>query len=712
MPGYPPGFGRPMDRRTTAEYGFSHPDTQHQPPQAPGLAHYASVQQFPHMNPYEAVIPHQQSTQQIKEAKMTQKFGRMNLGAPTHAFENAPSAPLQTAPSPSQSLGSTAVNEEDNEPLGLHSEIYCDHCDEEIAGVRWKCTQCPDWNLCSDCFPGRLETHPPHQFQAIQPPVNQHDGDEEASDNDDADDDVNEPGVGNCSSCNRVVTSPPEFFYQCTICPDQQITCRSCQTNQTNCLRHDQPVQKKRFIFYGSQLRSIPWVELGVTVEDSMLVQALKRRDMTALDIYVRDAHLVNAIDGDGRAPLHIAVSLHFDVGVKFLLMYGANAGVRDRYFYTPLGLAILYKADNMAISLLDSGANPNSIESDGDTPLHLACITGSEHMVRSLLEGGDVPVDKRNTYGQTPLYRCCEAGNWDLAQVLLDAGADANMTDDEGATQIGELAAYNEAEAVEFLLGRGAQLEAQDSLGRTILYRAVAAGNLELCGMLLKRGANARGKSKDDEDTILGLAAAVGEADIVNVLLQWGANTEDKDGRWRTPLFIAASAGEVDVCRCLLAHGADPNPGSALLEDWPGSRGGQVDLESTALHAASVNGHAAVAHLLATAGAELEAQDQYGRTPLFLAAEYGQLESCKALVAAGANGDASALSHSIVSIAAKWGHLEVIRGLLQSRVSSAVPPPSVKGGKWKNFEFAEGVPSGQRAAVMDLLRAHKHDRD
>ena len=33
----------------------------------------------------------------------------------------------------------------------VHFNIYCDHCDHGISGIRYKCIQCEDYDLCSEC---------------------------------------------------------------------------------------------------------------------------------------------------------------------------------------------------------------------------------------------------------------------------------------------------------------------------------------------------------------------------------------------------------------------------------------------------------------------------------------------------------------------------------------------------------------------------------
>lgn len=42
----------------------------------------------------------------------------------------------------------------DNAPVGVrHPNISCNSCGKHgIAGIRWKCTSCPNYDLCSNCY--------------------------------------------------------------------------------------------------------------------------------------------------------------------------------------------------------------------------------------------------------------------------------------------------------------------------------------------------------------------------------------------------------------------------------------------------------------------------------------------------------------------------------------------------------------------------------
>lgn len=147
---------------------------------------------------------------------------------------------------------------------------------------------------------------------------------------------------------------------------------------------------------------------------------------------------------------------------------------------------------------------------------------------------------------------------------------------------------------------------------------------------------------------TLLMSAAHQNRGDIVRLLLKHGANPNVIDNRTtkRTALHVAVSAGALDSVRALLEQGADVNAtdryGSTPLcqAAYGHIFGGDLNSESEIIrlllaHGAKVNHHskegstplffAAMAHsptamtALLDAGAEVDARNQYGNTPLHM---------------------------------------------------------------------------------------------
>lgn len=56
-----------------------------------------------------------------------------------------------------------------NDPKTKHVGIVCDGCDKSVCGFRYKCVQCSDYDLCSDCEAKGL--HPEHCMIRISMPL-------------------------------------------------------------------------------------------------------------------------------------------------------------------------------------------------------------------------------------------------------------------------------------------------------------------------------------------------------------------------------------------------------------------------------------------------------------------------------------------------------------------------------------------------------------
>ncbi|XP_040309681.1 ankyrin repeat and SOCS box protein 3 isoform X5 [Herpailurus yagouaroundi] len=121
----------------------------------------------------------------------------------------------------------------------------------------------------------------------------------------------------------------------------------------------------------------------------------------------------------------------------------------------------------------------------------------------------------------------------------------------------------------------------------------------------------------------------------------------------WHLPW--AVENGHIDVLRLLLRYGANVN-GSHSMCGW------------NALHQATFQENGEIIKLLLKKGADKECQDDFGITPLFVAAQYGKLESLSILISSGANVNCQALDEATpLFIAAQEGHTECVELLLSS---------------------------------------------
>jgi CDK inhibitor PHO81 len=236
------------------------------------------------------------------------------------------------------------------------------------------------------------------------------------------------------------------------------------------------------------------------------------------------------------------------------------------------------------------------------------------------------------NINGRNPLHESCIAGRLELVEVCLDRSVPVASTDAYGRTPLHYAAMYGHTGIAGRLLQQGADATTVDMDGHTPVIQAIISGN-EFCVKILveKAGTNILEPTAISNDLIpLSLACQHGRYAVAKLLLENGAKIlPNSEGLY--PQHLAARAGHAEICQ--------------LLVDMCGPDGGGKDRHDkynmwTPLHHACIGGsrrHLACMRVLVQAGCDVNAEDEYGKTPGFYAAWYGQIACLAYLKESGA---------------------------------------------------------------------------
>lgn len=350
-----------------------------------------------------------------------------------------------------------------------------------------------------------------------------------------------------------------------------------------------------------------------------------------------------NLAGADGQTALMLIARTSNVEAAKLLLGKGANPNAKEsQKEQTALMWAAANSQAPMMEALLDAGARPDEITTidmmtplvsaepraqprspGGMTAMLFAAREGCVACVKALAEHG-ASLDKPDPEGVTPLISALFNARFDTAKYLIEKGADVNRHDWWGRTPLYLAIDYNTLphggrsdqpsldetlplEVAKMLLDRGANVNAQLKMfppyratgndrgldgmltvGSTPLLRAAKAQDAPAIELLLKHGA------RMDLSTSQGMVPILAVAGI-------GSGERDSRGYYRATDIQEKAIASMEI---MIAHGADVT-----------AKAGRTD--QTPLHGAAQWGWTKVIEYLVAKGADINAADSRGMTPL-----------------------------------------------------------------------------------------------
>ncbi|HEX5942846.1 MAG TPA: ankyrin repeat domain-containing protein, partial [Anaerolineales bacterium] len=304
-------------------------------------------------------------------------------------------------------------------------------------------------------------------------------------------------------------------------------------------------------------------------------------------------------------------------------------------------------------LSLLDTGANVNATDERGRTAVMAATHTNQVETVRTLINAG-ADINIRDNRLNNPFLYASAEGLFEIVKLTIDARADPRLTNRFGGTALIPAAERGHIEIVQELLTRtDVDVNHINNLGWTALLEAIILSDggerhQQIVQLLVDHGANITIPDKDGI-TPLEHARARGFGEIEQILLA----TEQTRGQ---QLIRAAEQGDIGSVEQLLGLGANVE-----VQDENGR---------TALIAAAYENNLPIANLLIQAGADVNKQDNTQQSAYLIATSEGFLELLKVTLQAGADVYSKDSYNGTGLIrAADRGHVEIIQELLKTDI-------------------------------------------
>jgi ankyrin repeat protein len=497
-------------------------------------------------------------------------------------------------------------------------------------------------------------------------------------------------------------------------------------------------------------LRAIGAARLRATMTEGSLWTPLHyvARDNKAhlVERLVRLGYNVNARTYDQFSALHLAAMFmpirgpECEATIRALLANHADpmlrGGPKDQLVLHILAGKASLSSLNALNLVLDACPDEARLEPDaeGMSPLLIAIRAGNEGAVQDLLNklAREQLHFKQTLRGEYAIHMATKQKDIEILKIVIDAGCSLDLQNEKGQTALHLAAACEMEEFVRLLCQAGADPDVQDNDHQSPIHLATANGFNRITDILTERfKASIMNRTKDGSTLMhlassaynaqaaltfirkgipihmpnkegakcIHIAAIHGHVEVVKAIVTKGESVDCRTKDGFTPLHLAVKFAKLELVECLLGLGANLQLNAI--------KGGE-----TALHLATLvdKGEDCV-NLLIKSGADVDAVDRSGETPLHYACRANNIKAVRLLLEDGARIDMqNERGENILHICVKESNLELIRDVIIQHVTTKRQVTQAK--LLINQTNLRGESSVHYACTLTGNRSHRDDED
>ncbi|XP_062583268.1 uncharacterized protein LOC134245034 [Saccostrea cucullata] len=257
--------------------------------------------------------------------------------------------------------------------------------------------------------------------------------------------------------------------------------------------------------------------------------------------------------------------------------------------------------------------------DNEGNSLLHFACEGGNIDILRKLLDEG-FQLHSVTYKGKTVLHIASQFGHVPICKYLLSKSHDLlAMIDRRGGHAVHFASEGGNIEVLKLLVNNNIDPKQLTKTGRNILHIASSNNQQDMSRYIVEKYPELLDSVDNQKWNALHFATAKGYLEMFDILVEFSQNLITKTKKGDTILHIACHKGRLNMCK-------------RIIQSWP--------------------------YLI-------QEENNMNRTPIFSAAEGGDLEIIKLLKNNGANEEAVADNHTLLHVASEFARHDICKYLL-----------------------------------------------